>query len=107
MQECGLNYPEIIKRFLTRPPSPVSAEWIFRLKEIVFYNLFIYLFNIIEILIKKIILFFFNLRIVHPSFLGTGGMETFFTKNTNNKMEWTLLTLRTQRTVKLNKNGKI
>ena len=58
MQECGLNYPEIIKRFLTRPPSPVSAEWIVRLKEIVFYNLFIYLFNIIEILIKKIILFF-------------------------------------------------
>ena len=34
----------------------------FRLKEIVFYNLFLYLFDIIEILIIKIKYFFKNLQ---------------------------------------------
>ena len=41
----------------------------FRLKEIVFYNLFIYLFDIFEILIMKIKYF---------SIERNGGMETFF-----------------------------
>ena len=41
-----LNLPPI-----SRPPSPLR-EVRFRLKEIVFYNLFIYLFNIIELLLS-------------------------------------------------------
>ena len=66
-QEWVLNHLEIIKSFfqlltwpppstlnlppISRPPTPLR-EVRFRLKEIVFYNLFIYLFNIIGILLS-------------------------------------------------------
>ena len=54
--------------YFIRPPLPQSPfrvrEGRFRLKEIVFYNSFIYLYNIIEILIMK---FFLNLQILERS----------------------------------------
>ena len=49
-QECVLNHLEIVKippPTLNLPPLPMREER-FRLKEIVFYNLFIYLFNILK-----------------------------------------------------------
>ena len=66
-QECVLNHLEIITippPTLNLPPLPMREER-FRLKEIVFYNLSIYLFNIFEILIIKLIIFL-NLQIVNP-----------------------------------------
>ena len=66
-QKRVLNHLEIIIT-LSAPPLPQSPfrvrEGRFRLKEIVFYNSFIYLYNIIEILIMK---FFLNLQILERS----------------------------------------